>query len=108
MTRSKGAPSQFPGTGQTAWSEPLFQEADPHITKLAIEARMKEKDGPKKNKKKNIQAFRTLPFPAITKLLVSFVLYLFSMIFGILTIGQNPMTRKRADHKKLSSPLIIK
>ena len=34
-------PSQFPGTKvQMAGSELLIQEADPHITKLAIEARM--------------------------------------------------------------------
>ena len=31
-----------------AGSEPLIQEASPHITKLAIEARMKDKDGQKK------------------------------------------------------------
>ena len=33
-TRCKGTPSQFPGTGQTAGSEPLFQEAYPPITKF--------------------------------------------------------------------------
>ena len=37
-----------------AGSEPLIQEADPHITKLAIEARKKDKDGP--SKKKLLQA----------------------------------------------------
>ena len=37
----KGTPSQFPGTkDQMAGSEPLFQELDTHIIKLAIEARM--------------------------------------------------------------------
>ena len=37
----KGTQSWFPGTKvQMAGSEPLIQEADPHITKLAIEARM--------------------------------------------------------------------
>ena len=36
-----GTPSRFPGTKvQMALSEPLIQEADPHITKLAIEAGM--------------------------------------------------------------------
>ena len=35
---------------KTAGSEPLFQEADPHILKLAIEARMYDKDGPKNKK----------------------------------------------------------
>ena len=34
-----------------AGSEPLIQEADRHITKLAIEAQMYDKDGPKKEKK---------------------------------------------------------
>ena len=29
-------------------SEPLIQEADPHITKLAIEAQIEDKDDPKK------------------------------------------------------------
>ena len=44
----KKYPSKFPGTKvQMAGSEPLIQEADPHITKLAIEAQMKDKDGPK-------------------------------------------------------------
>ena len=39
----------FPGTKvQMAGSEPLIQEADPHITKIAIEAQMKDKDGPNK------------------------------------------------------------
>ena len=34
--------------------EPLIQEADPHTTKLAIEAGMYDKDGPnKKSLKKN-------------------------------------------------------
>ena len=28
--------------------EPLIQEVDPHITKLAIGGRMKDKDGPNK------------------------------------------------------------
>ena len=31
-----------------AGSEPLIREADPHIMKLAIEARMQDKDGPPK------------------------------------------------------------
>ena len=45
----KGTPSRFPGTKvQMARSEPLIQEADPHIMKLALEARMKNKDGPNK------------------------------------------------------------
>ena len=34
-----------------ARSEPLIQEADPHITKLAVGPQMKDKDGP--NKKTN-------------------------------------------------------
>ena len=37
---------------QMAGSEQLIQEANPHITKLAIEARMKDKDGPKNKQKK--------------------------------------------------------
>ena len=37
----KGTPSRFPDTKvQMAGSEPLIQEADPHITKFAMEARM--------------------------------------------------------------------
>ena len=32
---------------QMAWSEPLFQEEDPHITKLAIETGLYDKYGPK-------------------------------------------------------------
>ena len=32
---AKVPPSRFPVTGQIAGSEPLFQEADPHIAKLA-------------------------------------------------------------------------
>ena len=41
-----------------AGSEPLIQEADPHIMKLAIEARMKDKDGPNKiNKSPKKEAF---------------------------------------------------
>ena len=37
----KGTPSRFPGKKvQMAGSEPLIQEADPRITKLAIETRM--------------------------------------------------------------------
>ena len=40
----KGTSSWFPGTKvQMAWSEPLIQEADPHITKLTIETRMQDK-----------------------------------------------------------------
>ena len=50
----KGTPSRFPGTkvkmaGSEA--EPLIQEADPHISKLAIEAWMQDKDGPNRFKK---------------------------------------------------------
>ena len=45
---------RFPGTKvQMAGSEPLIKEADPHITKIAIEARMYDKDGPKKICKKD-------------------------------------------------------
>ena len=40
-TRCKGTPSRFPGTGQTAGSEPLFQEAYPPITKFKRVSRIK-------------------------------------------------------------------
>ena len=40
--------------GSNGWSEPLIQEADPHIMKLAIEARMQDKDGQKKSSLTNI------------------------------------------------------
>ena len=43
----------FQAQVKMARSEPLFQEADPHITKLVIEARMKDKDGPIKKIRRN-------------------------------------------------------
>ena len=40
---------RFPGTKvNIAGSEPLIQEADPHITKLTVELGCRIKDGPKK------------------------------------------------------------
>ena len=43
----KGTPSRFPGTKvQMAGSEPLIQEADPHITKACNRSSDVDKDGP--------------------------------------------------------------